>query len=146
MGRALVWQTECAMLIEIWERLRGYDKWPQTEATIRSSTLAEVEVGHTRSGTPIMETQNTCTLVWRDPKGGEQLDDFSVFESSPLFQLYEGQKVTIHCDPADPGKYFFPELQRSRAIRAMKTVLGFLVILGLLLLYIWFRLEGSISR
>jgi hypothetical protein len=25
------------MLIEIWERLRGYDKWIQTEATVQSS-------------------------------------------------------------------------------------------------------------
>jgi hypothetical protein len=31
------------MLIEIWERLRGYDKWVQTEAKIESSNLEEVK-------------------------------------------------------------------------------------------------------
>jgi hypothetical protein len=93
-----------------------------------------------------METQHTCTMARRDPKGAEQLDDFSVFENSPLFRLYEGRKVTIHCDPADPGRYFFPELQQSRAVRAMQTALMFIVVLGVLLLYIWFRLAARISR
>jgi hypothetical protein len=134
------------MLIELWERLRGYDKWQRIEATVRSSTVAEVEVGHHRDGSPMMEWQNSCTLVWRGAKGGEQLDDFSVFQSSPLFQLYEGQKVTILCDPADPGRYFFPELQRSRAMRAMQTALIFIVVLGLLLLYLWLRISAKLYR
>jgi hypothetical protein len=29
------------MLIEIWERLRGYDKWIKTEATVQSSELVD---------------------------------------------------------------------------------------------------------
>jgi hypothetical protein len=29
------------MLIEIWERLRGYDKWIETEAKIESSKVEE---------------------------------------------------------------------------------------------------------
>jgi len=36
------------MLIEIWEHLRGYDKWIQTEATIQSSDLAEVDLSDIR--------------------------------------------------------------------------------------------------
>jgi hypothetical protein len=36
------------MLIELWEHLRGYDKWIQTEATIQSTDLAEVELGDIR--------------------------------------------------------------------------------------------------
>jgi hypothetical protein len=123
------------MFIELWERIRGYDKWPQTEAAIRSSTLAEVEVGHNRNGAPIMAWQNSCVLVWSDPAGGSQLDEFSVFESSPLFQLYEGQKVTILCDPANPGNYFFPELLRSKAIRAIKVTLGFVIAAALVVLW-----------
>jgi hypothetical protein len=134
------------MLIERWERIRGYDKWPQTEATIQSSSLAGVEVGHTRSGTPIKTWQNSCVLVWRGAQGEEQLDDFSVYASSPLFQLYENQKVTIHCNPANSGKYFFPELQRTRAIRAVKTVLGVIFIMAVLSFYFGLRLYGLFGR
>jgi hypothetical protein len=123
------------MFIELWERIRGYDKWSKSEATIRSSTLAKIEVGHNRNGTPIMAWQNSCVLVWSDPAGASQLDEFSVFESSPLFQLYEDQKVTILCDPANSGNYFFPELLRTRAIRAIKMTLGFAIFTALVVLW-----------
>jgi hypothetical protein len=32
------------MQTEFWERLRGYDKWMPTEATVKSSRLADVQV------------------------------------------------------------------------------------------------------
>jgi hypothetical protein len=44
-----MWQTKAIMLIEIWERLRGYDKWVQTEAKVESSQVEET-VHSTRYG------------------------------------------------------------------------------------------------
>jgi hypothetical protein len=32
------------MLIELWERLRGYDKWVETQAMIKSARAGQVEV------------------------------------------------------------------------------------------------------
>ena len=89
------------MLIEIWERLRGYDKWIQTEATIKSSDLEEVEVGGANSryyiDQPIDEWGSFCEIVWTDASGKLHTAEYEVSENSPLFQLYDGTFVVTGC-------------------------------------------------
>jgi hypothetical protein len=38
------------MLIEIWENLRGYNKWTPTLATVQSSTLTPLQFGDAKAG------------------------------------------------------------------------------------------------
>jgi hypothetical protein len=108
------------MLIEIWERLRGYDKWIQTEAKIKSSELAEVEIGRIRpnrfsDSEPIDEWHSTCGLAWTDTVGGQHTDQFEVAENSPLFQLYDGQTVTIRYNPTNSNQYYLRGLLMAKA-------------------------------
>jgi hypothetical protein len=128
------------MLIEIWERLRGYDKWLQTEATIKSSELAEVWVAtdpddrggkNKPSGAAIKEWRSTCSLAWSDAASQPHKAQFEVSDNSPLFQLYEGQAVTIRYNPANPGEFYLPGVLKSKVMSAIKwtayTVLAFAV-------------------
>jgi hypothetical protein len=108
LNPALLWNTVGTMLIEMWERLRGYDKWVETEAAIKSSELAEVEVRRIRpnrfsEAEPVDEWHSTCELAWTDKAGTQHTDQFEVAEGSPLFQLYDGQTVNIRYDPANPS-------------------------------------------
>ena len=108
------------MLIEIWERLRGYNKWIQTEATIKSSKLADVEIGKIRysrwsEDESVDEWQSNCAVAWRDRAGVSHEAEFTVAEDSPLFQLYDGQTVIIRYNPANPDQFYLRGISGSKA-------------------------------
>jgi hypothetical protein len=110
------------MLIEIWERLCGYDKWIQREATIKSSRLADVQVFNSPAA---REWRSASTLAWKDEAGQQHTATYEVTDNSSLFQLYEGQTVTIRCNPADPNKFYLPGVLKSRVMSGIKwTVLA----------------------
>ncbi len=115
------------MLIEIWERLRGYDKWIQMEATIKSSNLAEVEIGRVRTNRwtnsePVDEWKSSCTLIWKDNSGNPHENEFEVAEDSPLFQLYDGQTVTIRFNPANPDQFYLRGVSGSKVHTWIKKI------------------------
>jgi hypothetical protein len=90
------------MLLEIWERLRGYDKWIETQADIESSSVAETRI--TGRYGKIVDYSYTSgdMLTWVDGQGEKQYADFTVPHDSPLYQLVGGETVTIRYDPARP--------------------------------------------
>ncbi|HTW60880.1 MAG TPA: DUF3592 domain-containing protein [Terracidiphilus sp.] len=114
------------MLIELWERLRGYDKWTETEATIQSSELVDrlVEARKTRGiwrlllSHPWSAWQSNCSIGWTDTAGAPHVAKFAAAENSALFQKYEGQWVSIRYNPADPGEYYLRELFLQRVFLA----------------------------
>jgi hypothetical protein len=114
-----MWQTGATMLIELWERLRGYDKWVETDAKIQSSNLSEEQIAEVygRSGVyeTVSEWQSTNTIMWTDASGKEHSAEYEVDEDSPLFQLYDGQTVTIRYNPANPDEFYLRGLASSHA-------------------------------
>jgi hypothetical protein len=92
------------MLIEFWERLRGYDKWIEAEATIESS-----QVGSLDFRTEVVSISKDL-LKWVDREGQPHWGSFEALESSPLFQSVEGSKILIRYDPANPNRYYLREL------------------------------------
>jgi hypothetical protein len=55
------------MLIELWERLRGYDKWTMTVATVQSTTLSRIDVGNDKSKSPLtVGLESICKIDWQD--------------------------------------------------------------------------------
>jgi hypothetical protein len=131
------------MLTENWERLRGYDKWIQTEATILSSELTEPDAGLERNekrsnlGSPF-QWHSTCTIGWTDVSGISHKGSYTVPELSPLFQLYQGQTVPIRYNPACPGEYYLHELCINKAASTLKRTL-FIAYFAFFL--IWFAHE-----
>ena len=69
------------MLIEIWERLRGYDKWVQTEAKIESSDVTMIPLAD-RSGKVVGYNYKAGDVVtWVDGSGERQYATFDVEEA-----------------------------------------------------------------
>jgi hypothetical protein len=117
------------MLIELWERLRGYDKWIEAQATIRSSTEQKTEEYYRGQKYDVFTSDDE--LVWTDTQGVERTAELDVAEDSPLFQLIGGETVTIRYNPSDPGQFFYPELLRGQIV---STVRGLSILLAFLFL------------
>lgn len=124
------------MLIELWERFRGYDRWIQAEATIMSSEMEDHEYRPSRA--PVThEYDSRDMLTWIDGQGNRQTGICRVPDDSPLYQLIGGEKVAIRYNPDKPEDYYFPELLKARlhhnSLRVGATVL-FLALAGIVTL------------
>jgi Protein of unknown function (DUF3592) len=114
------------MLIEIWERLRGYDKWTKTEATVQSSELVDrlADPRKTKGvwrlllSYPWGAWQSNCSIGWTDASGAPHIAKYAAAENSALYQKYEGQRVSIRYNPANPGDYYLRELLLQRVFFA----------------------------
>jgi hypothetical protein len=128
------------MLIGTWERIRGYDRWTETRATIKSSTVAKVEAVWSRlycKTDPIETWWSTCLIEWTDETGRSHSASYAIPEGSPLFQLYDGNTVVIRYDPSRPGQYHFPDLLWSRICLAIRSGLITIGCVGPITLLIW---------
>ena len=122
------------MLIELWEKLRGYDKWVETQAKISRSKV-ERTAHNGRDGSVSYTWESNEQITWMDRQGLECRADFKVDDESPLYQFIGGETVIIRYDPADPAKFYFRELSKSRVRRFFQLTLYitiFLIILGVL--------------
>jgi hypothetical protein len=110
------------MLIEGWERLRGYDNWTPTLATVKSSTVS-------RDGEFIW--RSTCEIEWRDQNQIEHTAVFNAFEESSLYQLTEGDTIEIQINPAKPSQFYLRGLIESDLTRKWKlTMYALMIIVG----------------
>jgi hypothetical protein len=106
------------MLIELWERLLGYEKWTEAEATVRSSKLVDRLVsGRDAKGIwrillsyPWGVWQSDCEIGWIDASGASRSGKYTVTEKSSLFQEYEGQRVSIRYNPLSPDEFYLRAL------------------------------------
>jgi len=104
------------MLIELWERLRDYDKWTEVQAKIESSKVKRTSHAD-RSGNVTYTWASKDQLVWTDSQGQKHRADFEIDDESPLYQLVGGEAVTIRYNPANPEQFYFRNLLRSRVRR-----------------------------
>jgi hypothetical protein len=130
------------MLIEFWERLRGYDKWTETAATVQSSTLDNFRFGSESEkqagrGQPLV-WQSVCKIEWKDHHDNQFTATFEAFEESPLYQLRAGDTVTIRFNPQRPAEFYLRGLLKSDLAYSWKIgvytimlVLVFVAIFGL---------------
>ena len=127
------------MLIEIWERLRGYDKWVQTNAVVCRSGMEKVE-HQGRYGT-YFTTEAGDVIEWTDPTGEKQYADFNAPEGSKLFQLTTGDTVEIRYNPAKPDDFYYRDLLQLRVRQAAGATFAVLLVLSFYGLMIWARMH-----
>jgi hypothetical protein len=130
------------MLIEIWERLRGYDHWVPATAKVHSSRVQRT-AHPDRSGNVTYTWASQDQLVWADDKGQEHSAEFTVPDDSPLYQYVGGETVSVRYDPSNPDRFYFRDLLRSRLHTVLKvtvyTLLFVLFLAGLEWLHFSFR-------
>ena len=116
------------MLIEMWERLRGFDKWVEAEAQIISSEVQE-RVYTNQMGKTTHYYGSGNVLTWTDQSGKEQSASFKVPDSSPLYQMVDGQSLRIRYNPKNSTEFYLRELFQSQLITGVKTGLLILIVL-----------------
>jgi len=121
------------MLIELWERLRGYNKWIETEAKVESSKVRETL--DAESGGILYSCEDV--LVWADQQGENQRAYFAVRDVSPLYQLIGGEAISIRYNPAEPDQYYLRELLQARVRRTVIQVAIAIGFVGFCILAIW---------
>jgi hypothetical protein len=124
---------EAVMLIEIWERLRGYDKWISTDAIIESSRVTS---HHSRS---VNFDDSSDALMWTDRKGERHRDSINVRDDSPLYQLVEGATIQVRFNPDDPEKYYLRELLQTRVNAVARRVAIIFLIAVIITVAGWLR-------
>jgi hypothetical protein len=129
------------MLIEIWERLRGFDKWIETEAKIESSKVEAEAIKNSHGAVRDYVYSSGDTLTWTDAAGEKHSAGFKVPDDSPLYQLVGGETVTIRYDPARPDRYYFRELLRTQVHTAVKATAGTLIALTVAVIAGYFYLR-----
>jgi hypothetical protein len=139
------------VLIEIWERLRGYDKWIETEAKIESSDLSEAEVASFRdrygNDPKDYEWESTCWIRWTGADGKEHKNFYEVWEDSPLYQLYDGQSITIRYNPADAEQFYIRGVLKSQIVTTLKwKILPAAVVVAFAVAWLILFVSGQRSR
>jgi hypothetical protein len=129
------------MFIELWERLRGYDKWVQTEAKIESSQVRRQPVDEpfyamkaTGSG---YENVVGDVITWVDDRGEHQYATFDVTQDSKLSQLLDGDSVKIRYDPAQPDRFYYRDLLRYQVSVAVWSAFSAIIVAPVFILVIW---------
>jgi len=124
------------MLIEIWERLRGYDKWVQTEARIDSAEAIRKALGKRfrNAGTGRVSAD---LLVWKDQRGKTHYGALVRHDTSPLYQLLENETIAIRYNPKRPDRYYCRALWLSWAAFIAKTTLITAAAVGFIVWRVW---------
>jgi hypothetical protein len=129
------------MLIEILERLRGYDKWIETEARVDYAAKIRKALGKRFQESPDSRVSGQL-LVWKDQYNRTQWGTFITLDTSPLYQLLDGETITIRYNPARPGRYYCRSHFLSWAAFIAKTILAVAVAVGLIVWRVWTILKG----
>jgi len=124
------------MLIELWERLRGYDRWIETTARFEAADVKK-SVHVDSWGRRKAHYATSDTIAWTDQQGNIHRDSFRVSDSSSLYLMVDGEQVDIRYNPARPNRYYYRALFVSRLRAAAGAILMVLLLAGLLFLKHW---------
>jgi hypothetical protein len=89
------------MLEEVWSRIRGADKWPETMATVSSIDRIPAQ-GRTPE-------RASLTFFYSPGSGGTQSGEFTVDSISALYNVEEKDTFPIRFNPKHPEQYFSSE-------------------------------------
>jgi len=123
------------MWLVLWEKVRGYDKWIEAQATVQTPETP-------RSPSEEVDEQPAWggdILVWTDQSGNRQSANFIVPDDCTLYQKVAGDTLVIRYDPRNPARFYFRQLYRIRIRTTAKRILITASIIGLIVMAIWVR-------
>jgi hypothetical protein len=83
---------------------------------------------------------STCKICWKDKVGAEHIASYIVGQGSRLFQLYEGQTVSVRYKPDSPDQYYIRDLFKHKALLVglfLLYILGFLANIVYFFIRLW---------
>lgn len=133
------------MLIEIWEWLRGYNKWTQVEAKIEF--VKDEHIYHDKNGKDLHYSHITGErLVWTDAGGEQRQAPLKPPGDDPKYQFTDGETAAIRCNPANPEQYYFRRLSEMRVLRFFRVTFTVIGVAIFSIGYVWIREMLGCSR
>ena len=105
------------MLIELWEKFRGYDEWIQVEAKLDQAVFERTIRRH--KGQRYDAYSSSACVNWVDQQGRSWRARFNVPVDS-LLKMSGREEILIRYNPSNPNDCYFPELVRSQVHSAMR--------------------------
>jgi hypothetical protein len=99
------------MLKELWARMRGADRGPEVQATVRS--VLRYEEPSARGRYVFSRRLADVTFAYMDTRQEHQYGSITVEDSSSLYDAKEDDTFMIRLNPAHPERYYSPETTRS---------------------------------
>ena len=131
------------MMIEIWERMRGYHQWTEAQAVIDSANINKEPI---QGSSTLFITTSADTLAWTDQAGRQHSAKFTVPDDSPLFKRAAGETVTIRFNPADPDRFYLRDLLRTQVHAIFVKVLVWTCVALIVIVYILHAMARSYLR
>jgi hypothetical protein len=131
-------------LIEIWEWLRGYRKWTETQA--QTVFLKEETLFH-EGGKDLHYSHVTgARLVWTDGHGGSHYALLKQYGDPPKYLLAEGETVDLRYNPANPMQFYCRKLFETKFRYYVSTAFTILAVAILCIGWEWIRSALGCSR
>lgn len=132
------------MLMAIWEWLRGYRKWTQTQA--QTVFLKEETLFH-REGKDLHYSHVTSArLVWTDSHGGSHYTILKQYGDPPKYPLTEGETVDLRYNPANPMQFYSRRLSEMKIRRFFATTFTVIAVAIICIVWEWIRSTLGCSR
>lgn len=133
------------MLVEIWEWLRGYNRWTQAEARI--AFLKEDHVYHDAGGKELHYSHVTGRrLVWTDALGQTHQAPFKQLGDEPKYQLAEAEIEAIRYNPTNPEQFYCRRLSTLKIRYYVSMTFSIIFVIVFCIGYIWIRKLLGCSR
>lgn len=128
------------MLTEIWEKICGCDAWVEVQARVVESHVKEVDLFGSEKlklETGGAYSDSVIRIAWSDQAGSSQSAEIRAPEDSPLFQLIEGDSLTIKINPQKPDEFYVRGLGQDQAVSVLKRAVFGVVVIAVGIL-VWF--------
>jgi hypothetical protein len=125
------------MFIKLWERLRGFDHWLETQARIESIRWWGVPDSHNRELGPRWRVLFKIVRISYAANGGAQFSKTVLFPAF-RFALDTGDELAIRYEPADPERVYV----RSRTEGVMNVAALILMAIATAAVLIHYSLSG----
>jgi hypothetical protein len=76
-------------------------------------------------------------LVWKDQYARKQYGPFVTYDTSPLYQLLEGQTILIRYSPVQPNRYYSRPLFLGWLLHLTKAAVAVAVGGGIIVWRVW---------
>jgi hypothetical protein len=133
------------MLMEIWERLRGYHKWTQAEAKVEF--LKEEFLYHDKAGKDLHYSHVTGErLAWTDTTGQPHYAPLKKLGDNTRYKFTEGEAETIRYNPASPDQFYCRNISEMKVRYYVSTAFTILAVAAFCIVSVWVREMLGCSR
>ncbi len=116
------------MLIKIWERIRGIDKWPETTATVTSVNYYSASKAGDLAD---------VGFRYRDAKGEDHYGSYTVDSMTSLYNINADDTFSVWYNPKKPDQNFSDEIEgtANRRLLIILSAVGMLLLVAISLVF-----------